>query len=66
MELLEDILIEAQEIANRGSKEIVLISQDTSRFGRDYAGKCLLPELLEKLAKTMNEQPPMKKKSIFG
>ena len=48
---IEDILIEAQEIANRGSKEIVLISQDTSRFGRDYAGKCLLPELLEKLAK---------------
>ena len=37
---IEDILIETQEIANRGSKEIVLISQDTSRFGRDYAGKC--------------------------
>lgn len=48
---IDDILIEATEIANRGSKEIVLISQDTSRFGRDYAGRCLLPELLEKLAK---------------
>lgn len=48
---IDDILVEANEIANRGSKEIVLISQDTSRFGRDYAGRCLLPELLEKLAK---------------
>ena len=47
---IDDILIEAEQIASRGSKEIVLISQDTSRFGRDYAGKCLLPELLEKLA----------------
>ena len=48
---IDDILLEAEDIANRGSKEIVLISQDTTRFGRDYAGKCLLPELLEKLAK---------------
>ena len=47
---IEDILLEAEDIARRGSKEIVLISQDTSRFGRDYAGRCLLPELLEKLA----------------
>jgi len=47
---IEDILVEAEVIANRGSKEIVLISQDTSRFGRDYSGRCLLPELLEKLA----------------
>ena len=47
---IDDILIEANDIATRGSKEIVLISQDTSRFGRDYAKRCLLPELLEKLA----------------
>ena len=47
---IEDILIEANDIANRGSKEIVLISQDTTRFGKDTHGKCLLPELLEKLA----------------
>ena len=47
---INDILIEAEDIARRGSKEIVLISQDTSRFGRDYAKRCLLPELLEKLA----------------
>lgn len=47
---IDDILKEALDIANRGSKEIVLISQDTSRFGRDYTGRCLLPELLEKLA----------------
>lgn len=47
---IEDILLEAENIANRGSKEIVLISQDTTRFGRDYSGKCLLDELLEKLA----------------
>lgn len=47
---ISDILLEAEDIANRGSKEIVLISQDTTRFGKDNHGKCLLPELLEKLA----------------
>ena len=39
---IEDILIEANEIANRGSKEIVLISQDTTRFGINGIPKDLL------------------------
>lgn len=32
---LEDVLREIHELADRGVKEVVLVSQDTTRFGRD-------------------------------
>ena len=46
---MDDILREAQELSEKGVKELILIAQDTSRYGEDVAGKSLLPELLRKL-----------------
>jgi ribosomal protein S12 methylthiotransferase len=48
---LEDILAEARSLADRGVKELNVISQDTSEYGRDlYGGQPRLRDLLEGLA----------------
>ncbi|MCK5033710.1 MAG: radical SAM protein, partial [Calditrichia bacterium] len=36
---IEDILEEAEMLANKGVKELILVSQDTSYYGKDYYGK---------------------------
>lgn len=46
---MEDILSEAQDLSRRGVRELILIAQDTSRYGEDLCGKSQLPELLRKL-----------------
>ena len=46
---MDDILSEAEELSKKGVKELIVIAQDTSRYGEDIAGKSLLPELLTKL-----------------
>lgn len=46
---MEDILSEAQELANAGCKELILIAQDVTYYGKDLYGKFVLPELLKKL-----------------
>ncbi len=46
---MEDIVEEAKDLAKLGAKEIVLVSQDTTRYGIDLYGKFCLDELLEKL-----------------
>ena len=46
---MDDILKEAEELAEKGVKEFILIAQDTSRYGEDLCGKSQLPELLRKL-----------------
>lgn len=44
----DDIVRECRELADGGVTEIVLIAQDTSRYGNDFpGGKSQLPELLE-------------------
>lgn len=49
------LLEEADILAKKGVKELVLISQDTTRYGRDINNdKSLLPNLLEDLAKSNN------------
>lgn len=48
---MEDIVKEAKELASRGVKEVVVIAQDTTKYGCDIYGKEMLPELLEELAK---------------
>ena len=48
---IEDILAEVQDLADRGVKEIVLIAQDTSKYGIDIYGQFKLVELLEDLVK---------------
>ena len=47
----EDILQEAEEIAKKGIKEIIIIAQDTTKYGIDLYGESKLAELLEKISK---------------
>jgi ribosomal protein S12 methylthiotransferase len=47
---MEDIIKEAKDLVFRGVKEIVVIAQDTTKYGCDLYGKEMLPELLEELA----------------
>lgn len=47
----ESLLTEAQKMADRGVKEINLIGQDTTLYGRDLNEKVCLEDLLEKLVK---------------
>ena len=48
---MESILDEAQKLVNGGAKELVVIAQDTTRYGLDIYGKLMLPELLKKLCR---------------
>ncbi len=48
---MEDILREADLMAQNGVKEISLIAQDTTSYGQDLYGKPQLVSLLEKLLK---------------
>lgn len=48
----ENILVEARELAENGVKELIVIAQDTSRYGEDIYGKSMLPSLLRELCKT--------------
>lgn len=47
---MEDILEEATMLANKGIKELIVIAQDTTKYGIDIYGKSKLAELLEKLS----------------
>ena len=48
---IEDILEEARTIAKQGIKELIIIAQDTTKYGVDLYGKSKLAELLQKLCK---------------
>ncbi len=48
---MDDILKEAQNLASRGIKELIVIAQDTTKYGIDIYGKPMLAELLDKLCK---------------
>ncbi len=48
---ISDIIQEANKLAEEGAKELVIIGQDITRFGWDFAGRTLLPELLHELEK---------------
>lgn len=47
---LEDVLSEAKWLAENGVTEIVVIAQDSTRYGEDLYGESKLPELLKKIA----------------
>ncbi len=51
---MEDIIREAEKLADEGYKEIILIAQDTTKYGTDIYGEPKLSELLEKLSKIDN------------
>lgn len=46
---LESIVAEAEHLAEGGVKEVILIAQDTSLYGKDLYGQLKLPELLDRL-----------------
>ena len=48
---MEDILEEANMLAKKGIKELIVIAQDTTKYGVDIYGESKLAELLEKLSK---------------
>ena len=49
---MDDVLYEARLLAASGVRELIVVAQDTSRYGTDLpGGKRLLPELLRALCK---------------
>ncbi len=46
----EDILEEAEELSKKGIKELIIIAQDTTKYGIDLYGKSKLADLLRKLS----------------
>lgn len=47
---MERLVKEAEELAAQGVKELILVAQETTLYGKDLYGKKALPELLRKLA----------------
>ena len=47
---MEDILKEAKMLASKGVKEIIVIAQDTTKYGVDLYGESKLAELLQKVS----------------
>ena len=48
---MEDVIEEAKKLAESGIKELIVIAQDTTKYGTDIYGEPKLAELLEKLCK---------------
>ena len=46
---MEDIIEEANKLAKRGIRELIVIAQDTTKYGIDIYGENKLAELLQKL-----------------
>lgn len=53
---MEDVLDEANMLCEKGVKEIILVAQDTTKYGEDIYGELKLPELLRELNKIENLQ----------
>ena len=47
---MEEVLEEAKMLANKGVKEIIVIAQDTTKYGVDLYGESKLAELLQKIS----------------
>lgn len=48
---MEDVLEEAKWLAENGITELIVVAQDSTRYGEDLYGKSRLPELLRELCK---------------
>ena len=44
-----EVLAEAKALADSGIKELIVVAQDTTRYGEDTTGKLMLPQLLHDL-----------------
>ncbi len=47
---IEDLVRETEFLARNNTKELVLIAQDTTDYGRDIYGRKMIPELLNRLS----------------
>ncbi len=47
---MEDIISEAKVLAKQGIQELIVIAQDTTKYGTDIYGKSMLKELLHELS----------------
>ena len=47
---MEQLVHEAEELAEKGVKELILVAQETTLYGKDLYGEKKLPELLKRLA----------------
>ncbi len=47
---MEQLVKEAEELAAKGVKELILVAQETTLYGKDLYGAKTLPELLKRLA----------------
>lgn len=48
---MEALVKEAKALAENGAREIILVAQDTTRYGIDIYGKKMLPELIREISK---------------
>ena len=48
---MEALLKEAGELAKKGVKELILVAQETTLYGKDLYGRKMLPKLLKELCK---------------
>ena len=48
---IEDVVLEAKDLAKNGAKELIIVAQDITRFGTDNYGKRMLHALLTELCK---------------
>lgn len=48
---MDRLLKEAEELAEQGVKELILVAQETTMYGKDIYGEKCLPELLKKLCR---------------
>ena len=46
---MENLLAQAEHLAENGAKELILVAQETTCYGRDLYGEKKLPELLHRL-----------------
>ena len=47
---MEDVIDEAKTLCEKGVKELIVVAQDTTKYGEDLYGELKLPELLGKLS----------------
>ena len=48
---MEELLVEAEQLSKEGSKELIVIAQETTVYGVDLYGEKQLPKLLHELCK---------------
>ena len=48
---MEQLVISAEQLAEKGVKELILVAQETTVYGKDLYGEKKLPELLHRLCK---------------